>query len=420
LKSYYATRGDGRKQRQYLYELLGWISRRKRAISGTRSDDEDPDSGEDAELVYRDYNARLAAQAAIDFDDILLLAYRILTELPQVGRLYARMYRYLCVDEAQDLNEAQYALIRVLAADHGNILMVGDPNQAIYGFNGSSRRFMLEGFPEDFRVTRHELRENYRSAKAVIRAANALFAGSIDETLAPLNGLCEIQGLEHEEAEAEWIADKIQELLALGEHPEIDGRISLDRMAVLARNRYVFLPLESRLKADGIPHYLKRPRSADDLESDFGRAFDLGLRLLANPLDRLHRGQLCELLGADSTRCDDSQGALAQLRELAAQTDQTWRKDYAVLLSAWSELDADTNGFPNVVMRLNEHCSRSNSSDASDVERSAAQGLAVQAIVTEGTVLPSRCWETSFNGMPRSIQQQEWNENRIAGGVALC
>ncbi len=378
LKSYYVARGGERKRRQYLYELLGWISRRKRAISSTMAGDEAPGGGDDAELVYRDYNARLASHGTIDFDDILLLAYRILTELPQVGRLYTRMYRYVCVDEAQDLNEVQYALIRVLAADHGNVLMVGDPNQAIYGFNGSDRRFMLDNFRRDFRVTSHKLRENYRSAKAVIRAANSLYPDSIDEDRAPLNGLYEIHGLDHEEAEAKWIVGKIQELLEVGEHPEIDGEISLDRMAVLARNRYVFLPLETKLKADGISHYLKRTGSGGDLESDFGRVFELGLRLLANPLDRLHRGHLCGLVGADSTQCDDSQGALAQLRSLAVQTDHAWREDYDALLSAWSQLDTDANGFPNVVLRLNEHCSRSNPSDSSDVEHTAERALAVQ------------------------------------------
>ena len=370
-----AARGDERKQRQSLYELLGWISRRKRALSGSTSDDEDRGGDEDAELVYRDYNARLAAQGAIDFDDILLLAYRILTELPQVGRLYARMYRHVCVDEAQDLNEAQYALIRLLAADHGNILMVGDPNQAIYGFNGSSRRFMLEDFPKDFRVTTRELRENYRAAKAVIRTANALFADSIDEVSAPLDGLCEIQALDHEEAEARWIADKIQELLELGEHPEIDGRISLDRIAVLARNRYVFLPFERKLKADGIPHYLKRAGAGDNLESDFARAFDLGLRLLANPLDRLHRGQLCRLLGVDGSRNDDSQPALGQLRAMATQIGPVWRQDYDELVSAWALLDGDANRFPNAVANLKQHCLRW---IADDQERSTEQALAVQ------------------------------------------
>ena len=313
MKPYYAARGEERERRQYLYDLLALISRRKRAIPGTVPDSEEQGSGDEAELVYRDYNDRLASQGAIDFDDILLLAYRILTELPQVARLYTRMYRYVCVDEAQDLNETQYALIRVLAADNGNVLMVGDANQAIYGFNGSDRRFMLESFPADFRVTTHELRENYRSAKAVIRAANALYPESIDETQAPLNGLCEVQALDREDAEAEWIVAKIRALLDLGSHADIDGQISLDRMAVLARNRYVFGPLESRLEADGIPHYWRRTGSSGDLESDFGRAFDLGLRLLVNPRDRLHRGQLCGLLHAVTTEGDDSQDAMVQL-----------------------------------------------------------------------------------------------------------
>lgn len=234
---------------------------------------------------------------------------------------------------------------------------------------------MLEDFPKDFRVTTRELRENYRAAKAVIRTANALFADSIDEGSAPLDGLCEIRALDHEEAEARWIADKIQELLELGEHPEIDGRISLDRIAVLARNRYVFLPLERKLRADGIPHYLKRAGAGDNLESDFARAFDLGLRLLANPLDRLHRGQLCRLLGVDGSRNDDSQPALGQLRAMATQIGPVWRQDYDELVSAWALLDGDANRFPNAVANLKQHCLRW---IADDQERSTEQALAVQ------------------------------------------
>ncbi len=375
LKPYYLQRGNERERRQYLYDLLAFISGRKRQLTGTVAQADASWSSDEAEHVYRDYNDRLANQGTIDFDDILLLAYRILTELPQVARLYTRMYRYICVDEAQDLNEAQYALIRVLAAENGNVLMVGDPNQAIYGFNGSDRRFMMESFPRDFRVTKHEVKENYRSSKAVIHAANSLFSDSMDEGLAPLSGLCEVRGLATEEDEAKWVTDKIHELLALRRHSDIDGDISLSRMVVLARNRYVFLPLENRLKAEGTPHYLKRTGSTGEMESDLVRAFDLGLRLLVNPLDRLHRGQLLELLSIAESRGDDSLEGLEQLRLLAQCIEGTWRENYDALMAAWSMLDTDVNRFPQAVTTLRDHCSRSTESDA---EAAAARALAAQ------------------------------------------
>jgi DNA helicase II / ATP-dependent DNA helicase PcrA len=357
LAPYYRQLGNERERRQQLYNLLTFFSRRKRQLTGSISQADVQWSSAEAEMAYRDYNDRLAGQGAIDFDDILLVAYRILTEHPQVARLYTRTYRYVCVDEAQDLNEAQYALIRVLASGNGNVLMVGDPNQAIYGFTGSDRRFMLESFTQDFPVCPYELKENYRSSKAVIRAANSLFPDSMDEELAPLNGLCEVRSLPTEDDEAQWVAGKIEELLAVRRHADIEGDISLSRMVVLARNRYVFPPLRERLGAKGIPHYLKRVGSTGELESDFGQAFDLGLRLLINDLDRLHLGQLCELLGIAGDPDDNSQRGLAKLCALAQRTDSHWSKDYDALLAAWSVLDNDVNDFPQALARLREHCS---------------------------------------------------------------
>jgi DNA helicase-2/ATP-dependent DNA helicase PcrA len=219
------------------------------------------------------------------------------------------------------------------------------------------------------------VKENYRSSKAVIHAANSLFSDSMDEALAPLGGLCEVRGLATEEEEAEWVTDKIHELLALRRHSDIDGDISLSRMVVLARNRYVFLPLEKRLEAEDIPHYLKRAGSTAEMESDLGQAFDLGLRLLVNPLDRLHRGQLLELLSIAGGRGDDSLGGLDQLRQLAQCIESTWREDYDALMAAWSMLGTDVNRFPQAVKSLGDHCSRSTESDA---EAAAERALAEQ------------------------------------------
>jgi len=318
---------------------------------------EDERIGNGAALVYREYNELLASQGAIDFDDILLLAHRTLTERPQVARLYNRTYRYICVDEAQDLNEAQYVLIRILAADNGNVLMVGDPNQAIYGFNGSDSRFMLEHFPSDFRVQKYEMRENYRSTKAVIRGANTLFPESMDELRAPLAGLCEVWGLETEEDEAIWIVDKIEELLAMRRHPEIEGDISLNRMAILARNRYVFIPLEEELGERQIAHYLRRTGSVWEMESDIGRVFDLGLRILVNPMDRLHKGRLCEILGIPYPHGGDGADGLDQLRRTGERITDRGRSDFGVLLKAWSMLDEDINRFPQAVASLKDYAS---------------------------------------------------------------
>ena len=94
------------------------------------------ESDGDFKRVYEAYNENLRIQNAIDFDDILLFAYRILTENPKVQSLYASLYKYIFVDEAQDLNFAQYEVIKALCGDKiKNVMLVGDANQSIYAFS---------------------------------------------------------------------------------------------------------------------------------------------------------------------------------------------------------------------------------------------------------------------------------------------
>ena len=124
--------------------------------------------------IYQDYQEALLNSGGIDFNDILFLAYRILNEHSNISRTYQVMYKHVCVDEAQDLNKAQYELIKVFCGERiKSILMVGDPNQMIYGFNGSKDYFEKD-FLSDFEPKTFTLRENYRSSKEVIKLANVI------------------------------------------------------------------------------------------------------------------------------------------------------------------------------------------------------------------------------------------------------
>ena len=411
LSQYYQQHRSERKKRKYLYDLLDSISRRKRELLGTGPRMEDEGIRDEAELVYREYSERLAGQGAIDFDDILLLAYRILTERPQVARLYNRTYKYICVDEAQDLNEAQYSLIRILAGDNGNVLMVGDPNQAIYGFNGSDRSFMLESFTRDFQVKTFEMRENYRSTKAVIRAANELFPESMDEARAPLRGLCEVWRLETEDEEASWVVDKIEELLVMRHHPEIDGDISLNRMVVLARNRYVFMPLEKKLEEKKIAFYLRRTGSVWEMESDIGRVFDLGLRILVNPMDRLHRGQLGEILGIICTHEGDSTSGLDQLCSMGERITPTRRNEFDILLKAWTMADDDVNHFPQALACIRDYA-------AQTAERPGEAAAAESALLMQDMTYLSDTWRRYAQENPMDRRSLGHFRNQMAMGLA--
>ncbi|MGH2354168.1 MAG: ATP-dependent helicase, partial [Chloroflexota bacterium] len=127
--------------------------------------------------LYRRYQDSLQEQNALDFDDLLVLMLRVFDEAPEVLAQYQQSFRHVLVDEYQDVNKAQYLLVRALAAQHRNLTIVGDDSQAIYGWRGANVRYIL-AFEEDFpecRVVR--LEQNYRSTKTILTAAQAVEAG---------------------------------------------------------------------------------------------------------------------------------------------------------------------------------------------------------------------------------------------------
>lgn len=137
---------NGRQQKDLRYRVLSFISDVKRKLIAENELYKNTDD-EDIVLLYRNYQDILHAQNAIDFDDLLLLAYSLFVNFPKTASLYRRSFYAICVDEAQDLNNAQYQLLLALANNEfTNIMMVGDPNQSIYYFNGSSPDYMDKKF----------------------------------------------------------------------------------------------------------------------------------------------------------------------------------------------------------------------------------------------------------------------------------
>lgn len=342
------------KKRGYLYNMLQKISSWKREWKDYSELIEGDWPKRRELLMFRDYQQRLALQRAIEFDDILLLAYQILSERSKVARIYQRSYRYFCVDEAQDLNAIQYGIIRLLALDSKNLLMVGDPNQAIYGFNGSSSKFMTKCFVKDFSATSLELRENFRSSKSVIHAANALYPNSISTENIALSGSLEATACENEAEEAEWIADHIQALLQSSEIEGIDGSPDVDDFVVLARNRFIFEPLENELKKRNLSYHIRQP-AGGGLESEWGRIFDLGLRILGNPENSLYQQELHKRLELPKDlRIDSSNGIFEGFESCVASLSEEWKNLFPDLIYAWKTLQANVNRFRNVLDSLEE------------------------------------------------------------------
>ena len=128
--------------------------------------------------LYREYQKRLMAANAMDFDDLLVNTVKLFEENPDVLERCRQRFKYILVDEYQDTNEAQFRMIKLLAERHGNICVVGDDDQSIYRFRGADIRNILhfeEAFP-GAKVIR--LEQNYRSTKTILKAANAVIANN--------------------------------------------------------------------------------------------------------------------------------------------------------------------------------------------------------------------------------------------------
>ena len=292
---------DPKQNQKTINELLEEISFLKRNL-------ETFDSIEDIykRSVFEEYDNILLQQGLIDFDDILRYAYRILNERESVAKIYRRVYKYICVDEAQDLNKAQFEVIRTLAGTDMGITMVGDPKQSIYGFNGSKSDYFEKDFVTQFKAFKIELNENYRSSQKVIENANIIENSFKAIGVLPIKGEFEIHSMGSDESEARYIYEKILYFLQNGNNDVENERIELEQIAVIGRNKYVFQKLEQLFKQNGIEYTLKTSvKGAFPSESDMMKAFGLGMRLISNPRDRIHLNEFRKLLKLEGEQSFD-------------------------------------------------------------------------------------------------------------------
>lgn len=128
--------------------------------------------------LYKSYQEQLRLNNALDFDDLLSQTQQLLAANQEICLKYAKRFRYILVDEYQDTNRCQYQLIRLLAGENGNLFVVGDPDQSIYGWRGADIRNILD-FEKDYPQAQViKLVRNYRSTKTILDAANALIANN--------------------------------------------------------------------------------------------------------------------------------------------------------------------------------------------------------------------------------------------------
>ena len=219
---------------------------------------------------------------AMDFDDLLLHPLALFREHPERLAYWQDRFQHVLVDEFQDTNAAQYLLVKQLAQRHGNLCVVGDDDQAIYGWRGADVRHMLS-FQNDFPGTKLvRLEQNYRSTQIILDAANGIIAENtarLGKTL-----FTEKKGGEpvillssaDERDEAEWLANEFARRAA-------EDDFAYEGMAILYRTNAQSRPLEEAFRFRGIPYRLigaisfYERREVKDLLAY--------LRLIANPAD---------------------------------------------------------------------------------------------------------------------------------------
>ena len=232
--------------------------------------------------IYAALGPALRQANAMDFDDLLLLPLTLFAEHPDRLAFWQRRFDHVLVDEFQDTNAAQYRLVKRLAAEHRNLCVVGDDDQAIYGWRGADVRHML-AFQQDFPGTSLiKLEQNYRSTQVILDAANGVIAENarrLGKTLFTAHQGGEpvtLLAAADERDEAEWLAVELSRRAG-------EGDVPYQAMGILYRTNAQSRPLEEAFRFRGIPYRLVGAVSFyERREVKDVLAY---LRLIANPAD---------------------------------------------------------------------------------------------------------------------------------------
>ncbi len=234
--------------------------------------------------VYHLYEKRMLEANAMDFDDLLVRTVNGLELFEEVRERWRRTFRHVLVDEYQDTNHAQYRLLQLLAAEHGNLMVVGDDDQSVYGFRHADIRNILD-FEKDFpEADSVKLEQNYRSTQTILSAANAVVENNRERR--PKRLWTELAGgeplqlreLSDEHEEARWVAGEIERL------GEEEG-VRREDVAVFYRTNAMSRVLEDTLNRFDVPYQvIGGTKFYERAEVKDAVAY---LSLLANPADQV-------------------------------------------------------------------------------------------------------------------------------------
>ena len=205
--------------------------------------------------IYAQYEKERKARRKIDFDDMLVLTYQLFVNRPDILRMWQKKYRYILVDEFQDVNQVQYDVIRMLAAPENNLFIVGDDDQSIYQFRGARPDIMLN-FPKEYPDAKQYILDvNYRSTKAIVNGAARVIGHNKNRFQKKIITLNEqgvpvhVQEVNHPIEESKYILKEIQSAQLQG--------IPLTEIAVLFRTNIEARALVETFMEYNMPFQMK-------------------------------------------------------------------------------------------------------------------------------------------------------------------
>ena len=328
--------------------LLARLAQAKRA--GTIGDLR----GEERE-TWQAYQALLAQRSLVDFDDLIVRPCELLESDASLASEYRRRWPWLSVDEFQDIDPRQYALVRQLAPPDGNVCAIGDPDQSIYGFRGSDPR-LFRRFMEDYPSARElHLATNYRSSPAIIAAGfQAIAPSSLCRSRRPNAAsqqaeLVDLHTCPTDKAEAEFIVQAIERLIGGATFFSLDsGRVDGHEGEPLAFSDFAVL-YRTDAQADVLAEALGRSGIPFQKKSHSGLADEPARRAIIDALCQMlessgpAQGTLRELLAQAARGVQlPAEVAAAAFRDLASAAERCEGDPYRFLGEVTLESDADT------------------------------------------------------------------------------
>jgi DNA helicase-2/ATP-dependent DNA helicase PcrA len=262
------------------------------------------------DAAYEAYDNVLRRYGALDFDDLLFHAHRLLTSEEQIRDLYRTIYRYVMIDEAQDTSLAQYEIIRSIFSDpsHGNVMLVADADQSIFQFSGADVEHLLR-FEREFKAQRWGLTRNFRCSGTIVAAANELIRNNPDRltsgaemTSAVLaSGLIIASSYADAEEEAKAAVNYVEEILREGLprnalYADEDAVVTPEQVCILARARYLLDHVRLELEQRSIEYHFSTGRDAAIFESKEFAAISAAMRWRINANDGIARRSLARAL----------------------------------------------------------------------------------------------------------------------------